>query len=106
MKKKKVWASLAAASLALVLAACGDEDKSADSSTSASTETKELTVGMPNDVGPINLYTESEDWLNEMVYDKLMASSPYVDEPTPWLAESVKQIDDKTWEVKVRDGIK
>lgn len=106
MKKKKVWASLAAASLALVLAACGDEDKSADSSSAAKSETKELTVGIANDVGPINLYTESEDWLNEMVYDKLMASSPYVDEPTPWLAESVKQLDDKTWQVKVRDGIK
>lgn len=31
---------------------------------------------------------------------------PYVDEPQPWLAESAEQLDDTTWRVKIRSGIK
>jgi len=106
MKKKTLVSTLCAASLALVLAACGNDDKTADKTSNASSTQEELTVGVPNDFGPVNIYTENEDWLNDMIYDKLMAASPYVDEPTPWLAKSVKQLDDKTWEIKVRDGIK
>lgn len=101
--KKFTWLLLCMMSI-VVLAACGNNDKE-EASTNTST-TKELTVGVPKDFGPVNIYTENEDWLNDMIYDKLMAASPYVDEPTPWLAEKVTKIDDTNWEVVVRDGIK
>lgn len=90
--------------LVLALAACGNDDKKETSTKTSKTD--ELTVGVPNDFGPVNIYTENEDWMNDMIYDKLMSPSPYVDEPTPWLAKSVKQLNDTTWEVVVRDGIK
>ncbi|GEK34886.1 ABC transporter substrate-binding protein [Kurthia sibirica] len=91
---------------ATLLIGCGKAvDQTTDVSTNASVA-KELTVGIPNDFGPINLYTESEDWINEMVYDKLMASSPYIEKPIPWLAEKVTKENDTTWTVVVRDGIK
>lgn len=106
MMKKHLWILFCAMSLILVLAACGkDDNASTKNSKTTTSKTDELTVGIPNDVGPVNIYTESEDWLNEMIYDKLMASSPYVDKPIPWLAEKVEQVNTKTWKVVVRDGI-
>lgn len=66
----------------------------------------ELKIGLPKDAGPINIYTGNIDWLTELVFDKLFSPSPYVDNPEPWLAESAEQMDDLTWVVKVRDGIK
>lgn len=104
--KKMTGLFIALIACAVLLVGCG---KTSDEKTEASTNTssaKELTVGIPNDFGPINLYTESEDWINDMVYDKLMASSPYIDKPVPWLAEKVTKISDTKWEVVVRDGIK
>ncbi len=103
MKKQFSFIFFAIA-LVLALAACGNDDKKETSSTTSKTD--ELTVGVPNDFGPVNIYTENEDWLNDMIYDKLMSPSPYVDEPTPWLAKSVKQENDTTWTVVIRDGIK
>ena len=41
----------------------------------------------------------------DLVYDKLMAPSPYVDAPQPLLAESVTQVDPSTWDVTIRDGV-
>ena len=40
-----------------------------------------------------------------MVFDKLLAPSPYVDKPMPGLAESATQVDSLTWVVKLRDGV-
>lgn len=103
--KKHLWLIMCIMSLLVILAACGKDDKAATTPKEAST-TDELTLGIPTDFGPVNLYTESEDWINEMIYDKLMAASPYVDQPVPWLAEKVTKIDDQNWEVVIRDGIK
>ncbi|MBQ0138302.1 MAG: peptide ABC transporter substrate-binding protein [Kurthia sp.] len=103
--KKHVWLIMCVMSLLVILAACGKDDK-ASTDTKETSTTDELTLGIPTDFGPVNLYTESEDWINEMIYDKLMAASPYVDEPVPWLAEKVTKIDDQNWEVVIRDDIK
>ncbi|TCJ16725.1 peptide ABC transporter substrate-binding protein [Rubrobacter taiwanensis] len=68
-------------------------------------EADRLTIAVPQDVGPLNIFAQHEEPLTELVYDKLLAPSPYVEEPRPWLAESVERIDPETWEVTVRDGI-
>lgn len=101
--------------LMFVLAACSSDDQATnsnensnkqDNEQSTSTQLENLTIGLKSDVGPLNIYTGNLDWLTDLVYDKLFSPSPYVDMPTPWLAESATQLDDTTWEVVVRDGIK
>lgn len=91
--------------LVCLVAGCSANKKEEQTKAEA-TSTEELSIGIPTDVGPLNIYTGNVDWLTDLVYDKLFSPSPYVDEPTPWLAESAEQIDDKTWTVKIRDGIK
>ena len=107
MKRFKKMMMLPVLAVAFVLGACGDDEQVATTTEKASGEQLEnLTIGLQSDVGPLNIYTGNLDWLTDMVYDKLFSPSPYVDEPTPWLAESATQIDDDTWEVVIRDGIK
>ncbi|OGO54011.1 MAG: hypothetical protein A2V85_12360 [Chloroflexi bacterium RBG_16_72_14] len=67
-----------------------------------------LTIAIPDDPGSaLNIYTANQqfDPLIDLVYDKLMGPSPYVDEPQPLLAESVTQVDPSTWDVTVRKGV-
>jgi peptide/nickel transport system substrate-binding protein len=67
-----------------------------------------LTIALPLDTGTLNVYgtDPSFDYLVDLVYDKLLAPSPYVDHPIPGLAESATQIDARTWTVKIRTGVK
>ena len=101
--------------LVFVLGACSSNEEGTNGSTEEEQDSKQpigaqqlenLTIGLSSDVGPLNIYTGNLDWFTELVYDKLFSPSPYVDMPTPWLAESATQLDDTTWEVVVRDGIK
>lgn len=64
-----------------------------------------LTVAIPGDVGPLNIFSQHEEWLTELVYDKLVAPSPHVEDPQPWLASEVRAVDGSTWEVTVRDDV-
>lgn len=64
-----------------------------------------VTVAVPADVGPLNIFAQHEEWLTELVYDKLVAPSPYVQQPQPWLASQVDAVDERTWEVTVRDDV-
>jgi peptide/nickel transport system substrate-binding protein len=66
-----------------------------------------LTIGIPQDVGPLNIYSSDSafDWMVELVYDKLFAPSPYAEKPLPGLAESATQLDSSTWVIKLRDGV-
>lgn len=64
-----------------------------------------LTIAIGQDVGPLNIFVSHEEWISELVYDKLVGPSPYVDEPQPWLASSVTAVDASTWEVVVRDDV-
>ncbi len=73
--------------------------------TTASGKISSLRIAIPQDVGPLNIFAQHEEPLTELVYDKLLAPSPYVEDPQPWLAKSVTKIDPSTWEVAVRDGV-
>jgi peptide/nickel transport system substrate-binding protein len=88
---------LAAVVCALLLfGACGPRE-----------EKRRLTFAIPRDTGPLNIYSADSgaDYLVGLVFDKLLAPSPYVDHPIPGLAERATQIDAKTWTVTVRDGV-
>lgn len=94
----------------MIIAGCSSSESSTEGKASSedknNVEVEELKIGVPSDVGPLNIYTGNMDWLTDLVYDKLFSPSPYVDEPQPWLAESAEQLDDTTWRVKIRSGIK
>ncbi|WP_461610781.1 ABC transporter substrate-binding protein [Cytobacillus kochii] len=94
----------------MIIAGCSSSESSSEGKASSedknNVEVEELKIGVPSDVGPLNIYTGNMDWLTDLVYDKLFSPSPYVDEPQPWLAESAEQLDDTTWRVKIRSGIK
>ncbi len=73
---------------------------------STTAERERLTIALPRDGGPINIFAGGvSDPLVELIYDKLLAPSPYVDGPAPWLAERVEQVDPVTWDVTIRDGV-
>lgn len=80
----------------LFIVGCG-----ADESTG---QANQLRIAVPEDEGPLNFFAGDSD-LDRLVYDQLVAPSPYVEDPQPWLAESVEQIDPSTWEITVKDGI-
>lgn len=83
-----------------------DAAKSGEAASAAPQTVPELKIGLPSDAGPLNIYTGNIDYLTELVFDKLFSPSPYVEKPQPWLAESAQQLDDVTWVVKIRSGIK
>lgn len=104
-------------SLTLLAAACsaGDAEEEAGGGGGPSSEptgssgherVEQLRVAIPSDHGPLNIFAQHEEPLTELVYDKLLAPSPYVDEPQPWLATSVTARDSTTWEVKLRDDVR
>lgn len=85
--------------LIVPLAACGDAMPAADGGS-------RLVVAIPRDGGPINPYSGSGDFLLGFVYDRLFGPSPYVEEAWPGLAVAARQIDDVTWEVRLRSGVR
>ncbi|MGH9000217.1 MAG: ABC transporter substrate-binding protein [Acidimicrobiia bacterium] len=94
----------------LALAACSSSSDSGSSPGAGNRAggqgpVERLTIALPEDFGPLNIFASSEESLNELVYDKLMTPSPYVDEPRPWLAEEVTAVDPSTWDVRVRDDV-
>lgn len=66
-----------------------------------------LTIAVPSAIGgPLNVFVNFQEQVSELVYDKLLAPSPYVDEPQPWLATEVRMVDPSTWEVALRDDVR
>lgn len=54
---------------------------------------------------PLNIYVSSNskfDWMKDLVYDRLLHPSPYVEDPMPGLATATTQIDETTWTATVR----
>lgn len=100
-RRQRIYRSVAVLSaLGLTLTGCsgstdGDGPQSA----------RELTIAVPEDVGPLNIFASHEEPLTELVYDKLLAPSPYVEAPQPWLASAVRQIDPSTWQVDLRNDV-
>ncbi len=94
---------LASACAVALASACAGP---APSTSEAAPDTAELLrVAIPQDVGPLNVFVKHEEWISELVYDKLVAPSPFVEDPQPWLASEVRMIDGSTWEVTVRDDV-
>ncbi|MBW3591162.1 MAG: ABC transporter substrate-binding protein [Actinobacteria bacterium] len=102
-KKAVRRAKGAMAMLALVVGACTNGSQS--QMTADGQPVERLTIAVPEDVGPLNIFASHEEPLTELVYDKLLGPSPYVDDPQPWLASEVRQLDPATWEVDLRDGV-
>lgn len=98
----------AALILTIALSGCsggtdGDNGTTADLAGPATAE--QLTIALDADTGPINLFAGASDQLVELVYDKLLSPSPYVDEPQPWLASEVRQLEPDVWEADLRTGV-
>lgn len=110
LKRKSFLSLFTFLIVSILLVGCNSDSKESSTKSEASNSdlqtVSELTVGLPSDYGPMNIYTGNADYLTDLVYDKLFSPSPYVDKPIPWLAESAEQIDDVTWVVKIRSGIK
>lgn len=90
--------------LAAVTAACSG-DPGSGAAAGPDGQVTRLTVAVPLDLGPLNIFTSSDSAMNELVYDQLLAPSPYVEDPQPWLAESVTAVDPSTWEVTLRSDV-
>lgn len=86
---------------ALLAAGCSASEAPADGPETADS----LTVALAADTGPLNIFLRDTQGLDGLVYDTLLAPSPYVDEPQPWLATEVRQVDPSTWEVDLREGV-
>ena len=99
-----------AAAALIVIAGCGTATPSTPGATATSgpKTAASLTISIPDDPGSaLNIWTSNQafDPLVDLVYDKLLAPSPYVDNPQPALAESVTRVDPSTWDVTVRSGV-
>jgi peptide/nickel transport system substrate-binding protein len=93
---------------AVLGAACsssGEDSSRTGGGTAARPKAERLTIAVPTDQGPLNLFSGTSDVLLELVYDKLLAPSPYVDDPQPWLAEEISSVDPSTWMVTLRDDV-
>ncbi|WNG86160.1 ABC transporter substrate-binding protein [Mycobacterium sp. ITM-2016-00317] len=88
---------------ALVVAACGSSGSTASGTGTATADT--VTVAVSKDSGPLNIFAGQTDQMTELIYDKLLAPSPYVAEPQPWLASEVRQVSATTWDVDLRDDV-
>ncbi|WP_024794906.1 ABC transporter substrate-binding protein [Tomitella biformata] len=94
---------LVLAPLLLVAAACGSGD--ATNTADGPSTAQSLTIALSKDSGPLNIFAGQSDQMTELVYDKLLAPSPYVADPQPWLATEVRQVDATTWDVDLRDDV-
>ena len=88
----------------LLAAACSSGDPG-DSSGPGPATAASLRVALVKDSGPLNIFAGQTDQMTELVYDKLLAPSPYVADPQPWLATDVQQVDATTWDVNLRDDV-
>lgn len=89
----------------LVAAGCGGAAE--PGAVEGPTTAERLTIALPAAVGgPLNVFVSFQEQVSELVYDKLLAPSPYVAEPQPWLASEVRMVDPSTWDVTVRDDVR
>ncbi|MGH3945638.1 MAG: ABC transporter substrate-binding protein [Pseudonocardiaceae bacterium] len=85
-------------SVAAVASGCGAEaDRSGPPD--------QLRIAVAEDFGPLNILNQSDDPLTFLVYDRLVAPSPYAEDPQPWLATEVRNVDPKTWMISLRKDV-
>lgn len=92
-------AVLAALVTALVASGCSAE---ADNGAGPPDQ---LRIAVEEDFGPLNILNQSNDPLTFLVYDRLVAPSPYAENPQPWLATEVRNVDPRTWRISLREGV-
>jgi peptide/nickel transport system substrate-binding protein len=105
---RRYLAAVVAPLLLLFVAGCGRAaapGPAAGDATPAQRQIARLTVALPRDGGPLNVYLSSYDILLELVHDKLFAPSPFVPDPEPALAERATQLDPSTWVVELRRNV-
>ena len=77
-----------------VLVASGCASRAEPPAGGGPTTADRLTIAVPAAVGgPLNVFVNFQEQISELVYDKLLAPSPYVDQPQPWLASEVRMVD-------------
>ena len=104
--RRRAVAALAA--VALIGAGCSREDGArgpAPTAAPAQERVERLTIAVDQDRGPLNVFVDADPRLLELVYDTLLSPSPYVGEGRPWLAEEIHQVDARTWEARIRQGV-
>jgi peptide/nickel transport system substrate-binding protein len=106
MSTNRTWRRLVPAGLGVLLAS-GCAGSAEQPAGAGPTTAERLTIAVPAAVGgPLNVFVSFQEQISELVYDKLLAPSPYVDEPQPWLASEVRMVDPSTWEVALRDDVR
>lgn len=90
----------------MALLAAGCAGGAGEPATSGPATADRLTIALAEDQGPLNIFADQFAPVDELVYDKLLAPSPYVDSPKPWLATAVRRLDPSTWEVDLREGVR
>ncbi|MDQ3461690.1 MAG: ABC transporter substrate-binding protein, partial [Actinomycetota bacterium] len=96
--------------MAVLIAACSSRgepgsDVAAWAGGEGAARAEQLTIALAEDQGPLNIFADQNPPIDGLVYDKLLAPSPYVEEPGPWLATEVRQVDPSTWEVELRQDV-
>lgn len=96
--------------MAVLIAACSSRgepgsDVAAWAGSEGPARAEQLTIALAEDQGPLNIFADQNPPIDGLVYDKLLAPSPYVEEPGPWLATEVRQVDPSTWEVDLRPDV-
>lgn len=103
LSRRQVLGTGITTALGLSLAGCaGSPDEGGDGGG------KTLRIAITLDPGaPLNLYTDTEDWMAPLVFEGLLHPSPFVEETIPGLATEVTQVDDDAtvWEATIREGV-
>lgn len=109
MKKFSFMALLGV--LILILAACTDdsnvEEEATEGEEAASEEGGTLTLAMPSDAVSMDPHGSNDvpsEQIRDTIYEPLLTQDENF-EIVPVLAEEYEQIDDTTWEFKLREGV-
>jgi peptide/nickel transport system substrate-binding protein len=102
-RRRFLGRGLGAAAGTALLAGCMEQ---IDGVTGGNSTDNALRIATDSDPGsPLNIFISSNskfDWMKDLVYDRLLAPSPYVDDPVPGLATETNQTDDTTWTATIR----
>ncbi|MCM3356580.1 ABC transporter substrate-binding protein [Psychrobacillus sp. MER TA 171] len=107
----KKWVGLASSVLLTVglLVACSGDDSSTSTSTTKKEDDRTLTIAMGTDMVTFDVHNHvntSTEAIHVNMFNYLFKRDNETGEILPDLAEGYEKIDDKTWEVKLKEGVK